>query len=65
MVSSPLSPSPPAEKATTRQDQAGQASTGDDAALTFAELLPFPLFEILLHRGLGRLGGGNKPAEVA
>src|SRR5262249_56609929 len=28
-------------------------------------LLPFPLFEILLHRGLGSLGGGNKPARAA
>jgi hypothetical protein len=28
-------------------------------------LLPFPLFEILLHRGLGRLGGSNKPADAA
>jgi hypothetical protein len=29
--SSPLTPSPPAEKATARQDQAGKASTGDGA----------------------------------
>jgi hypothetical protein len=29
--SSPLPPSPPAEKATGRQDQARQASTGDGA----------------------------------
>jgi hypothetical protein len=29
--SSPLTPSPPAEKATARQDQAGQSRTGDGA----------------------------------
>src|SRR5215471_8689838 len=53
--SSPLPPSPPAEKATARQDQAGQASTHDGAGDAETVAIEFPRLGCIFWTRAGTL----------